>query len=98
MQELRHRLGPLPCHNHCVALVYDRQHQRMSTKASQELPVQLKPKVHHLLSELQSLQFPRKRDIQHYSHEVPVKVHVVDRRKWGDWGLSEVRPAWGADL
>ena len=26
----------------------------------------------------------------------PSQVHVVDRRKWGDWGLSEVRPAWGS--
>eukprot|EP00434_Breviolum_minutum_P004803 symbB.v1.2.004233.t1/scaffold221.1/size262466/17 len=89
-QEIRHRLGPPPCHN-CVALVYDRHQERLSVKASEELPMQLKPKVHHLLSELQSFQFPRKRDIQHYSREVPVKVHVVDQRKWGDWGLSPAR-------
>ena len=30
----RHRLGPLPCHDHCVALVYDRQHQCLGRRQS----------------------------------------------------------------
>lgn len=42
----RQRVGPVPCHD-CVALIYDRT---QSGKADQELPVQLKPRVHQLLS------------------------------------------------
>eukprot|EP00913_Durusdinium_trenchii_P005343 g4986.t1 len=61
LEEIRRRLGPVPCHGNCVALVYNRQHQCMRSQAYEELPMNLKPKVQELLGGIKSFQFPRRR-------------------------------------
>ncbi|CAK9011061.1 unnamed protein product [Durusdinium trenchii] len=95
LEEIRRRLGPVPCHGNCVALVYNRQHQCMRSQAYEELPMNLKPKVQELLGGIKSFQFPRRRNIQNDSRETEVKaVHVVDRRLWGQWGLDPDRFTW----